>query len=105
MLSERYQSDITLVATVFVAQWNTSTNRYILTMSKRRKAVYKPHPNPYLELARIWLETCPSKGMFSSYSGVAMTAVAEYLANEDGKTLWDKNGQLVDKNHERTSQS
>lgn len=48
-------------------------------------------------MAKIWLENCPSADMFSSYRGVALTAVAEFLANEDGKSLWDKHGQLVDK--------
>ena len=53
----------------------------------------KPKPkvyseNPYIKKAQIWFETCPSKDMWSSHSPV--TAVAEYMANQDGGTLWPK---------------
>lgn len=46
----------------------------------------------YLDRAKSWYSGVPTKhGMFADASHIAMLAVAEYLANQDGKTFWSRN--------------
>lgn len=46
--------------------------------------------NPYLEMAREWFRTCPSKDLFNDVKGVAIASVAEYLANKNNTTNYKK---------------
>ena len=55
-------------------------------MSKKKKRAV--NPNPYVERALQWFDTCPSNDRWESHSPIL--AVAEYLANQDGTTLWPK---------------
>ncbi len=55
-------------------------------MATRKKE--EEETNPYVKRAREWLDNAPNRGMFGSSQGVAVAAVAEYLANLDGETLW-----------------
>jgi hypothetical protein len=47
----------------------------------------------YVEEAKDWLENSPSAVMFSSAKGVSTRAIAEYLANQDERTLYQSFGE------------
>ncbi len=67
-------------------------------MPRRRKTVYVPNANPYVEQAIQWLKTAPYADMFSSSKSTTICAVAEYLANQKGKSIYrtDQSGLTTD---------
>ena len=45
----------------------------------------------YINKANIWLNSVKIHSIFMAYKQVAMLAVAEHLANQDGITLYEVN--------------
>lgn len=45
----------------------------------------------HFKQAQQWFEDCPSKSFFGDAKTIAIRAVAEYLANQAGKTLFPVN--------------
>ena len=48
-----------------------------------------PSPCKYTNAANTWAAECGGRVMFEDASRIARSAVAEYLANRDGYTLYE----------------
>lgn len=46
--------------------------------------------NPYLDMARDWFKSSPSSDLFNDVKGVAIAAVAEYIANQNNTSNYPK---------------
>lgn len=47
----------------------------------------------YMNKANLWLNTVKIQSIFMAYKNVAMLSVAEFLANQDGITLYEINAR------------
>ena len=51
--------------------------------------------NQYMDRAQQWFKNCAAKHMFANASAVSITAVAEYMANQEGTSLWGGGPQII----------
>lgn len=45
----------------------------------------------FIEQAKKWMASAPNAGMFNDCKSITRSSVAEYIANQNGYTLWPLN--------------